>query len=139
MAVKEEVAPCRSDHAVVIAKLAEIHLTSHDGKPVNIRPLLILIRSQRDKPSEEVLASLLPVVWEGGLKAWVEADLKSLSAPVPTETKKYFRQASQEILNEVNNKTTKKDSSNDKAPAKPASNPHSVKDIVLDEERDLDD
>ena len=83
--------------------------------------------------------SLAPVVWEGGLRAWVEADLKSLSAPVQTKTKKYFRQASLEILNEVNNKTAKKDSSNEKAPVKPASNPRSVKGIALDEDWDLDD
>ena len=127
------------DDAEKIAKLAEIHLTSQDRQPVNIRPLLILIRSQRDKPSEEVLASLLPVVWEGGLRAWVEADLKSLSAPVPTKTKKYFSQASRGIPTEINGKTTKKDSSHEKTPVRPAANPRSVKDIALDEEWDLDD
>jgi hypothetical protein len=127
------------DDAEKIAKLAETQLKNHDGNPINIRPLLILIRSQRDKPSEEVLASLLPVVWEGGLKAWVEADLKSLSATAPTESKKYFSPASLEILNEGHSKTTKKDKSNAMPPVKPASNPISVKDIALDEEWDLDD
>ena len=66
------------DEAEKIARLADSHLKNQNGKPINVRPLLVLIRSQHDKSPEDVLPSLLPVVWESGLRAWVEADLTSL-------------------------------------------------------------
>lgn len=74
-----------------LAQLVEQNIKDQNGNPMNIRPLLLLVRSQREKSAEDVLASLVPIVWEGGLRGITEADLKTLAmAPVPASTKKYF-------------------------------------------------
>lgn len=150
------------DDAEKIAKLAEIHLTSNDGKSVNVRPLLILIRSQQDKMPEEILPSLVPLVWEGGLRSWVEADLRSLAASTPTDTRKYFNASSTKIPNELTgkpgnlrslgiaeaartkilNELTKDAAKYDtkgRASVKPAGKSGSLEDIKLDDDWNLDD
>ncbi|MDA1230612.1 MAG: peptidylprolyl isomerase [Planctomycetota bacterium] len=69
-----------SDHdAEAMVQLAETHMKGKDGQPFNIRPILAKIRSQSDKAPEDLLNSIIPVVWEGGLKSWVEADLRRLA------------------------------------------------------------
>ncbi len=85
------------DEAEKIARLADRHLKNQNGTAINVRPLLVLIRSQHGKSPEDVLPSLVPVVWECGLRAWVEADLTSLASPVPTKSSKYVSRASGEI------------------------------------------
>ena len=59
-------------------------LKDQNEQPVDIRPLLVLVRSQRDKAPKDVLTSIVPFVWEHGLKDWVEADLKILAVPKPS-------------------------------------------------------
>ena len=65
-----------------IAKVFEKRFKDQNEQPVNIRPLLVLIRGQRDKVPEEVLTLIAPFVWEHGLRDWVEADLKEMAINV---------------------------------------------------------
>ena len=72
------------DDAEKIARVIATKLKDQNEQPVDIRPLLVLVRSQRDKAPEDVLTSIVPFVWEHGLKDWVEADLKILAVPKPS-------------------------------------------------------
>ncbi len=65
-----------------IAKVIEKRFKDENEQPVNVRPLLVLIRGQRDKAPEEVLTLIAPFVWENGLRDWVEADLKEMETNV---------------------------------------------------------
>ncbi|MEJ7593973.1 MAG: hypothetical protein WKF77_20735 [Planctomycetaceae bacterium] len=126
------------DEAEKIAKLIEKCCGEHHAQPLNIRHLLALIRSQPAKSTEEVLASLVPFVWEGGLRSRVEADLKDLAAAVPKEQKKHFGAASQDIIQSISMPKQKEPARKSKSPVKSASNPNSLKDIKLDDQWDLD-
>ncbi len=121
-----------------LAQISEQNIKDQNGKPVNIRPLLQLIRSQRDMPAEDVLASIVPIVWEGGLRAVIEADLKTLAlAPVHSNTKTYFDAAATN-LNDTTMKPTAENDATKKNPIKTISRGTSIKDINFDEQCDTD-
>jgi hypothetical protein len=118
------------------ALIAKYYKDKHD-QPVNIRPILAVIRSQRDKSAGEVLASLVPVIWERGLQAWVEADLRALADAAPTDTKKYFNTPALDLFKTMSAPTSKTKKSQE-APIKPISRTARIKDINFDEQWDLD-
>ncbi len=120
-----------------LSQLIEQNIKDQNGNAMNIRPMLVLIRSQRDKPAEEVLASLVPIVWEGGLRDIIEADLKTLAmAPVPSSTKKYFGTPAMS-LHDALMKPTAGNAASKEIPVKTISRGTSIGDIKLDEEWDL--
>ncbi len=80
-----------------IIRVAAPYLKNQDDQPINVRPLLALIRSQRDRTPEEVLASLPPVIWEGGLRNCVQASLESIAEAAQEPKKAKFEVASQSI------------------------------------------
>ncbi|MEO2017063.1 MAG: hypothetical protein ABGZ53_22135 [Fuerstiella sp.] len=80
-----------------IVRVAAPYLKNQDDQPINVRPLLVLIRSQRDRTPEEVLTSLLPVIWEGGLRNRVQASLETIVESAQKSKKSYFKSASQSI------------------------------------------
>ena len=129
-----------------IVRVAALYLKDQDDQPINIRPLLALIRSQSDRTPEEVLASLPPVIWEGGLRNWVETSLKSHSKSRPGDTKSYFNAASKGIPNwqgfqtksEEAKQKKPEESTDGKTPAKSAARTKLLEDLSLDEEWDLD-
>ena len=78
-----------------------------NNQPINIRPILAGIRSQRDKSAEEDLTSIVPVIWEGGLKQWVEADLRAQADAAPTDTKKFFSTPVLDLYKTMGDQTSK--------------------------------
>ena len=125
------------EDAEKLATLVADHVTDKNAQPVNIRPLLVLIRSQREKPVEDVLTSLVPFVWEAGLRDWVEADLKRCAETPPEKAKKYFSSTTNEVFKNANLKDDPKDDEKDKR-TKRISHSNSIKDINFDEQWDLD-
>ena len=80
-----------------IIRVAAPYLKNQDDQPINVRPLLALIRSQRDRTPEEVLASLPPVIWEGGLRKWVQVSFERIAEAAQEPKTSKFRAASQSI------------------------------------------
>ncbi|GEM_PF-2260612 len=89
--------------AAQIAKYSQ----DKNNQPFNIRPILAVIRNQRDKSVDEALASLVPLIWEGGLQEWVEADLRAQASAAPTDTKKYFSTPALELFKTISAPTSK--------------------------------
>ncbi|MCA9060141.1 MAG: hypothetical protein KDA85_16650 [Planctomycetaceae bacterium] len=73
------------EEAELLAICTESVLRDDDGSPVNLRPLLVLIRSQRGESPESVVKLILPVVWQGGMRSYVERQLRSM---IPTQQSK---------------------------------------------------
>lgn len=119
-----------------LATLTAKHMNDENGQQIDIRPVLAVIRRQRDKSAEEVLASLVPVIWEGGLQAWVETDLRVQASMAPKDSKKYFSTPEWDLFKTISTKTSPKNKAK-AAPVKPASQSGSIKDINLDEQWDL--
>lgn len=125
------------ENAERLAALTAKYAKDYHDQPVNIRPILAMIRSQRDKSAKEVLASVVPVIWEGGLQAWVEADLRVQADAAPTDTKKYFSTPAWDLFKTISTTPSPKDKSK-ATPVKPISASSSIQDIKLDEDWDLD-
>lgn len=103
-----------------LVRVAALYLKDPDEKPINIRPLIALVRSHREKTPEDVLIMLPPLIWEGGLRNWVATSLHDIEEASRPSTKSYFNASSTKILNELTARPEAKESANKKPPVKTA-------------------
>lgn len=116
-----------------LASLIAKNLKDKNDQPVNIRPIVAEIRRQRDKSPEDVLSLIIPLIWEAGLRAWIEADLRILEDAAPADLKPHLSKSMRELMEAMHRPTARK-----KEPSKqPLITPAAFQSINFDERWDL--
>ena len=117
-----------------LASLIAKNLKDKNDQPVNFRPIFAEISRQRDKSPEDVLSSIIPLIWEEGLRAWIEADLRMLEDAAPADLKPHLSKSMRELMEAMHRPSARK-----KEPSKqPLITPAAFQSINFDERWDLD-